>query len=167
MRHPVLTFCLLCCLVFPFLAEAHKLKSAFTIVLFNERTGNLEVMHRFTLHDAEEAAWTLFDKGADIIAKDSTQRQFAQYVEGQFSITRLNGQPIQLKLVGYQNDEGYFWVYQEIKQPDNVKGLKIQQNALREVWAEQINVVNIEGKGEVRSLSFSDSDTWRSVRFAP
>ena len=147
--------------------NAHKMKSAFTIVLFNERTGFLEVMHRFTLHDAEEAAWNLFDKGADIISKEETQAQFANYIEKKFALKNGNNQNIKLDIVGYQNDAGYFWVYQESQLPTDINKLKIKYDALREVWSEQINVVNIEGKGEVQSLSFSGSDTWLTARFNP
>ena len=87
---------LLCvCALFTSNSFAHKMKAAYTIVLFNERTGYLEVMHRFTLHDAEEAAWFLFDKNADIIAKDETQAQFAQYVVTQFSLKTQPKQPLE------------------------------------------------------------------------
>ena len=48
-------------LLLSFAADAHKIKTAFSIILFNERTNNLEVVHRFYLHDAEEAVWELFD----------------------------------------------------------------------------------------------------------
>ena len=35
------------------LAWAHQDREAITQVLFNPRTGNIEVMHRFLLHDVE------------------------------------------------------------------------------------------------------------------
>ena len=43
----------LCCLSLQL--SAHEMKSAITKVLFNQRTGNIEVMHRFYVHDAEHA----------------------------------------------------------------------------------------------------------------
>ena len=36
-------------------AVAHQQKIAITTVLFNPRTENIEIMHRFNLHDAEHA----------------------------------------------------------------------------------------------------------------
>lgn len=45
--------------------SAHQIKAAITTVLFNPRTENIEVMHRFNLHDAEHAVKALFDKRAD------------------------------------------------------------------------------------------------------
>lgn len=142
---------------------AHKLKNAFTLILFNERTHNLEVMHRFYLHDAEEAVWEVIDKKADIIGSEDTQAKFAEYVIKRFALKDQNNQDIQLDLVGFQNDAGYFWVYQEIQQPSKLTELKIRNDALRDIWDEQFNVVNVEGFGQVLTLSFSGSDTWLSA----
>jgi hypothetical protein len=146
--------------------SAHKLKNAFTIVLFNERTHNLEVMHRFYLHDAEEAVWEVIDKKADIIGSEDTQEKFAQYVIKRFGLKDQAGQDIKLDLVGFQNDGGYFWVYQEVKQPVGLTQLQIRNSALRDIWDEQFNVVNIEAFGQVITLSFSGSDTWLSTDLA-
>jgi len=142
---------------------AHKLKNAFTLVLFNERTHNLEVMHRFYLHDAEEAVWEVIDKKADIIGSEDTQAKFAQYVVKRFGLKDQTGKDIELDLVGFQNDAGYFWVYQESKQPSGLTRLQIRNSALRDIWDEQFNVVNVEGFGQVITLSFSGSDTWLSA----
>ena len=60
-------------------AQAHQIKAAITTVLFNPRTENIEVMHRFNLHDAEHAVKALFDKHADIMDDIETQQQFADY----------------------------------------------------------------------------------------
>lgn len=143
--------------------HAHKMKSAFSIVLFNDRTGNIEVMHRFVLHDAEEAVWNLFDAKADIISDEITQAKFAAYVDLKFEIRDQDNKQLPLEMVGFQNDAGFFWVYQEIKQPENLKRLKIKNDSMREIWQEQFNIVNIEGRGETTSLHFSDSDVWRWV----
>lgn len=143
--------------------SAHKLKTAFTVILFNERTDNLEVMHRFYLHDAEEAVWELIDQKADIIGNPDTQEKFAEYVIKRFGLKDQNGDDINLDLVGFQNDAGYFWVYQEIKQPTGLTQLQIRDDALRDIWDEQFNVVNVEGFEQVVTLSFSGSDTWLST----
>ena len=46
---------------------AHQLKSSVTTVLFNQRTHNIELMHRFYLHDTEHAVGNLFKGKVDII----------------------------------------------------------------------------------------------------
>ena len=54
-------------------AFAHQQKAAETTVLFNKRSGELEVTHRFYLHDTEHAVQALFDKNADILDSEKTQ----------------------------------------------------------------------------------------------
>jgi len=82
-------------------ASAHQLHTASTTVLFNERTGNIEVIHRFFLHDAEHAVKQLFDKKADIHQLKRTQAQFSAYVFERFGLQTLEGKTLELSEVGY------------------------------------------------------------------
>lgn len=144
---------------------AHQLRSAITKVLFNPNTGNLEVMHRFYLHDTEHAVKALFDKNADIINSADTQELFTNYVSQRFFIKPLNGEELRLNLVGHEIDRIYFWVYQEIKAPDNIEGLTIIHNALRELWHDQVNTVNVEGRGDLKTATFEGDIELISVEF--
>ncbi|CAB0150869.1 hypothetical protein PSI9734_01308 [Pseudidiomarina piscicola] len=147
-------------------SAAHQLKSAVTTILFNDRTGNIEVMHRFNLHDAEHAVGELFNKRqADIHTDEKTRALFAVYVLDKFSLATANGTPLELTSVGYQVDGRDFWVYQEAKIPADINGLEVKHSALQELWPDQQNLVNIEGKGEIKSLQFNSDDDELSVRF--
>lgn len=147
-------------------ATGHQLKTAITTVLFNERTGNIEVMHKFSLHDAEHAVQQLFDKAANMHTSDETRRQFSDYVLARFEMMDLNGQPLPLALVGYQVDGADFWIYQEAPIPADIDGLQMQHKALQDIWSSQQNLVNVEGRGPIQSLRFSAADGWRRVNFA-
>ncbi|MCP5380865.1 MAG: hypothetical protein H6912_00720 [Kordiimonadaceae bacterium] len=144
---------------------AHRQRAALTKILFNERTGNIEVMHRFYLHDTEHAVKILFDKNADIRNSADTQELFANYVDWRFAIKPLNGPELKLKSVGFEIERIYFWVYQEVKAPENIKGLTIIDNALRDIWTDQINTVNVEGRGDIRTATFSGDVEALSVEF--
>jgi len=147
------------------LAFAHQQKAAETTVLFNKRSGKLEVSHRFYMHDTEHAVQLLFDKNADIIDSEKTQQQFANYVAKQFLARTLSGEALPLTNVGYEVEGKFFWVYQEMVIPSKLNGVKLFNGALRELWPTQINMVNIEGKGEVRTLYFSESEDWLITKF--
>ncbi len=134
----------LCLIAFGFFAgtaQAHQIKAAITTVLFNPRTENIEVMHRFNLHDAEHAVKALFDKHADIMDDAKTQQDFADYVSK------------------------HFWVYQETAQPPEIEGLKIRHDALRDLWPSQVNTINVEGNGPLKTLTFTDNVTLLEVSF--
>ncbi|KFZ30961.1 hypothetical protein IDSA_07785 [Pseudidiomarina salinarum] len=147
-------------------ATAHQLKTAITTVLFNDRTGNIEVMHKFLLHDAEHAVQQLFDKAGNMHTRDATRKQFSDYVLTRFKMTDLDGQPLPLELVGYQVDGADFWIYQEAPIPAELEGLQMQHKALQDIWSSQQNLVNVEGRGAIQSLKFSAADDWQRVRFA-
>jgi len=147
------------------IAFAHQQKAAETTVLFNKRSGQLEVMHRFYMHDTEHAVQSLFDKHADIIKLDKTQQQFADYVAKQFLVRTLADENLPLKNVGYEVEGKFFWVYQEAPVANTIDGIKLFNGALRELWPTQINMVNIEGKGQVQTLYFSENKDWLVAKF--
>jgi len=147
------------------IAFAHQQKAAETTVLFNKQSGQLEVSHRFYMHDTEHAVQTLFDKHADIIDSEKTQQQFADYVAKQFLVRSLDNKAMPLSEVGFEVEGKFFWVYQETKIPEQISGVKLFNGALRELWPTQINMVNIEGKGQVRTLYFSENNDWLFTEF--
>lgn len=147
------------------LALAHQQKSAETTVLFNKRSGQLEVSHRFYMHDTEHAVQSLFDKNADILNLKKTQQQFADYVAKQFRVRTLADKELPLTSVGYEVEGKFFWVYQELEIPKKLDGLKLFNGTLRDLWPTQINMVNIEGKDGVRTLYFSESKDWLITKF--
>ncbi len=156
-------FALLC--LFCNIAGAHQIKAAISTVLFNPRTENIEIMHRFNLHDAEHAVKVLFDKQSDILDDKQSQKLFAQYAAQHFKLKNKDEEALALKLVGFEIEGKHFWVYQETQQPPELNGLVIQHNALRDIWPAQINTINVEGKGKLQTLEFKDSVTLLEVNF--
>jgi len=147
-------------------AFAHQKKEALTEILFNTRTGNLEVMHRFLLHDAEHAVRQLLDSDADLIASEQAREAFAQYAIARFGLLGHDGDILELQYVGQEMDSAFLWVYQEMPLPEQLRSLGVINNALREIWPEQNNLVNIERNGEIQSLNFNGSTEWLSVDFS-
>ena len=146
-------------------AFAHQKKEALTEILFNSRSGNLEVMHRYLIHDAEHAVRQLVDPQADLIASEETRETFAKYAVERFALLGDDGAPLELQYVGQEIDSAFLWVYQEMALPESLKGLGVIDNALRDIWPEQNNLVNIERNGQIQSLNFSGSTEWLSVQF--
>lgn len=154
-----------CVSLFSAQVKAHQIKAAITTVLFNQRTENIEVMHRFNLHDAEHAVKALFDKHADIMDDVKTQQEFADYVAKHFAILDSEGKPLTLAEVGYEVEGKHFWVYQETAEPPALAGLQIRHDALRDLWPKQVNTLNVEGRGDVKTLTFADTVNLLEVSF--
>lgn len=134
-------------------AEAHQQKEAVTRVLFNQRTGNIEVMHRFLLHDAEHAVKRLRSGDADMLGSESDRAYFAGYVNQHFVMSHQR-ESMELSPVGQEIEGRFIWIYAETPVPAGVESLTVMQSALLELWPGQINLVNVERDGIVRSATF-------------
>ena len=148
-----------------FSISAHQQKTAISTVLFNPRTENIEIMHRFRVHDAEHAVKEIFGKDADIIGSKETQQQFGDYVNQRFSLFDSEQQSLPLKMIGVELEGQFFWVYQETTQPTKLNNMTVRHNALRDLWPKQVNTINVEGKGKLQTLTFSDSVELLKVSF--
>ena len=141
--------------------EAHQQKNAVTRILFNENTGNIEVMHRFFIHDAEHAAGLIFGERQMLAESRESRELFSSYVINRFSIEASfregNSEVLGLSYVGEEVDGQFLWVYQEIPAPDDIMAFTIVNLTLRDVWSDQSNLVNIERDGRIYSLTFDGS----------
>ena len=140
---------------------AHQQKMAVTRILFNANTGNIEIMHRFFIHDAEHAAGVVFGESQNLMESDISRELFSNYVMNRFAVTAEDslGKSVELSLnyVGAEIDGQFLWVYQETEQLDDVKALSVVNLALRDVWPDQVNLVNVEKEDQILSMSFTDS----------
>lgn len=147
-------------------AGAHQLKAAFTTVLFNRRSGRLEVMHRFYLHDAEQVASAIAGRGANLLASPEDRQRFGIYVHERFTLDAPDGTALPITLRGTEIDGDFLWVYQAMPLPEMpLAGLVVGNRALRDVWPEQVNTVNVEGVGPTQTLVFRDAVHSLAVRF--
>ena len=135
--------------------SAHQQKAALTEILFNSRTGNIEVAHRFVMHDAEHAVRSALGVDGDLYGSSETREAFAAYVADRFALAKPDGAFLPLTVLGVEIKGGYLWVYQETPAPDRLAALSVRHGALRDIWPDQVNRVNVKYGGEVRTLVFT------------
>lgn len=150
-------------------SAAHQQKTAVTRILFNDSTGNIEVMHRFFIHDAEHAAGVVFGESQNLMESADSRELFSNYVMNRFAVAVENslGESTELDLqyVGEEIDGQFLWVYQETAQLQDVSALSVVHVALRDVWPDQANLVNVERDGQIYSMSFIESAESLRVEF--
>lgn len=132
---------------------AHQQKVALTDILFNERTGNLEIAHRISLHDAEHTLHKVSKSTEDLTKSAKARKAFAKYVAGRFELTLDNKAKIKLTLVGQEIERGNLWVYQEIKIPESAS-FSIRNAILHDVIKGQVNTVNVRKGTKVTTFEF-------------
>lgn len=140
-------------------APAHEQKAAVTTISANPRTGNVEVIHRFLLHDVEHAARELGWTGTDLLVNPDDQARFAAYVASHFELALRGEPPLALELVGQEAEGRYLWVYQELAGEVDLARLVVSNTVLRKLWPEQHHLVNVKLANELRSLLFTAGTT--------
>ena len=143
-------------------ASAHRLHAAMTTVLFNDRTERIEIMHRFYLHDAEQLATEIAGSGANLMDDPEDRQRFGIYVHERFNLYSQDDGPdgsrLPITLRGTEVDGDFLWVYQAMRYPSpQLDRLAISHGALRALWPEQVNTVNVERDGRVQTLTFRDA----------
>ena len=135
---------------------AHKQKVALTDILYNQRTGNLEIAHRISLHDAGHALHDVTDSKDDLTKSTKAQEAFAKYVAQRFALTAKDKSKLKLTLVGQEIERGYLWIYQETKIPKaSTPSFFITNTFLQETIKGQVNTVNIRRDSKVATFTFT------------
>ncbi|MBB1475556.1 DUF6702 family protein [Shewanella sp. SG41-3] len=147
-------------------AHGHQQKEAYTSIVFNQRSGMLEIQHRFYLHDAEHAAQQVIDSNADLISDPVSREAFAYYAISTFSMQDQQQHPLTLTYVGTELQGKYLWVYQETPITTNMEGFYLKMTTLQELWSEQTNHINVERNKHVSSARLHIADSWHYIEVA-
>jgi hypothetical protein len=135
-------------------AAAHQQKRAITTIAANARSGKLEIMHQVPVHDAEHALRAQGANTPDIIGSDASREDFAAYVARRFALV-VDGRPARPSYVGSEIAGGSLWVYQELPLPAPGTPITVNSQILTDMWASQVNRVNIGTGAAVTTLIFT------------
>lgn len=147
---------------------SHEQKTALTDVFFNTRTGNIEIAHRISLHDAEHVIQKITGNHDDLTKSQHARKAFAKYVSSHFTVTRQDNSPITLNPVGHEIEGGHLWIYQETKIPNQSgKKMIIENTILLNEVEGQINTVNIRSGPGVFTLTFRSGSSRKAFPIPP
>jgi hypothetical protein len=151
-------------------AVAHQQKLANTNVLFNERTGQIEISHRLYVHDAEHAIKAIAKEDYDLYSQATARTKLANYVADRFSVVLGEASSsTDAKLVGSETEGNFFWVYQVMPIPESfLQGddldITISNNILMDMIPSQTNMVYVEYLSFFKTLVFKHDDNSQAVR---
>lgn len=135
-------------------ASAHRFHFGMTDISYNERTGSTEIVHTYTAHDIEALLLNLYQRQFDL-SDPQDQDVLRQYVERQFWLAAPDAKRLPATWVGMTIDANSVVIYQEIVDTPLSRAATIRQGVLIDFLPEQVNTVNLNQDGAVRSLTFS------------
>jgi len=125
----------------------------------------MEVIHRYTLHDAEAVLMSSDAGRPDLISDATAAARFEAYVAARFQLAAgQRPDPISLWLIGGEVERGYYWVYQEAMIPRHVSALQVTNRVLMDYLPHQINRVNIRQGPIFNSLDLNLSAPTQTVQ---
>jgi hypothetical protein len=144
-------------------AHAHNFHAGITDVSYNARTGSLEVVHTYMAHDIEALLTNMYQRQFDLSAPDD-QEVLRKYVEQQFSLQDREHRKLPLRWVGMTADAQSIVIYQEAEQTPLSKAASIRDEVMSDFLPDQVNTVNINEAGTVRTLTFDGKKSEQPVR---
>jgi len=135
-------------------ASAHRFHFGMTDISYNERTGSTEIVHTYTAHDIEALLLNLYQRQFDL-SDPEDQDVLRKYVERQFWIAAQDATRLPARWVGMTVDANSVVIYQEIEDTPLSRAATIRQGVLIDFLPEQVNTVNLNAGGAVRSLTFN------------
>lgn len=142
---------------------AHRAPGSLSSIEWNEATGRTEIVHRLHSHDAELGVGEVLRLPRLTVQTIEGRAHIALYAEERFRIEDESG-ALPLELVGAELAGDYLLVYQEWtgRLPARIR---LRDDLLRDVFPEQVNQVNIDDAGSVRTLVFSGDIEWLGFEF--
>lgn len=134
-------------------ASAHRFHFGMTDISYNARTESTEIVHTYTAHDIDALLLNLYGRQFDLSDVED-QAVLRTYVERHFWLADKDGKKLPVTWVGVTADAQSVVIYQELAATPLSATAVIRQGVLVDFMAEQVNTVNLNEGGAVRSLTF-------------
>ncbi|WP_046244547.1 DUF6702 family protein [Hymenobacter terrenus] len=133
----------------------HAYHSSITELRYNAAKKQLELSVKVFTDDFEKAlsqgqpkAVSLTDAGPLPLALATA------YLQRTLQASTTAGAPLPLQVLGMQAENDGFWFYCKVSLPGALPGVQLRQAVLLDVFADQMNIVNIEAGGKKQSALF-------------
>jgi hypothetical protein len=137
-------------------AGAHRFHMGITEVAYNARTNSTEIVHTYMAHDVEALLMNLYGRQFDL-GDPEDQAVLRKYVEGRFWLMGQDKARLPVRWVGMTADSQSVVIYQELENAPLSKTAAIHQGVLIDFLPDQVNTVNLNEAGAVRSLTFTQA----------
>jgi hypothetical protein len=139
----------------------HPFFVSVTEITHNNKDKSLELTCRIFTDDFEKTLSAAYKTKVDILHpkdKKQTDQWVFDYISKHLRI-KLDGKPVTLSFVGYQQEEDAIWSYLEIRNVTSFKTIEITNDLLFESHEEQINIVHVIKNGERKSRELRNPDS--------
>lgn len=142
----------------PVSAFAHRENQTHTSVIWNPKTGFLDVTHIYHIHDAETSLAIAGILETPNLFSLKERARLALYTQKNFSLKTLDEDTLALSILGAEFEGKNVYVYQQLELSKAPDALIVSCALLRPLIPGQVNDVDVNLAGRIQSLRFENSD---------
>ncbi|RDV10754.1 hypothetical protein DXT99_25735 [Pontibacter diazotrophicus] len=148
-------------------ASAHDYHASITDVKYNPRTQSLEVAVKVFMDDLENALSRQTNTKVTYSSNsEEVKKYISDYLQKTLSFELEKGKPLKSKLLGSEEDVDVVWMYVEVPvQKATLAQLYVKNAILTDLFTDQMNIVNIDYKGETESVLMQRGDVTKKLTF--
>jgi len=150
----------------PLMIFAHPYFVSVTEVEYRSKEKELGLSCKFYTDDLEEALKKFSKENIDLTKGDKNKNQkiINAYIMQHMKIS-IEDKPLQLRFMGFENDQEATWCYFEAESISPFKNIDIEADFLYETKKEQVNLVHVTVDGNRQSNKLSNPDRLIRLRF--
>jgi hypothetical protein len=136
----------------PVVVQAHAIHTTLTVM--TAAPGGLT----FTVRSfADDFSASVARHAGHAVPRDSSVRadEVVRYVRAQFEIRDADGRALTLESCGLRREGGLYFACFRAATADGLGGVRVRNRMLTELHVDQVNIVQVDGRGTRRTLLFT------------
>lgn len=135
-------------------AAAHKFHTSFTEADYDAEEHSLQITLRTFPDDVENVLSKRAGKSVSLDRKEEAAPLLLAYLQETFRLKDAGGEIVKLSWVGMEAGADSAWLYFEAKLPAGLRGVALSNQFLCDLFADQVNLVNVKEGGRKHSLTY-------------
>jgi hypothetical protein len=148
----------------------HDFHASVTQMQYNSKEKTFEISVRIFTDDFEKALsqetnTKVHLSGSPGGPNDKNDPLIEKYIRSHFAYVNSQKQTKVIEYVGHEVEADANWIYLEMPYVEPFKGGSLKQNALMELFDDQVNMVNIQYQGQKKTFVFKKNQPVQDVSF--
>ena len=145
--------------------QAHDFHASITQMVYNQKEKTFEISIRIFTDDFEKALSAASNTKIQLAANEKTDALIEKYIQSHFGYVNPQKQSVPIKYIGHEIEADANWLYLEMPYTESLTGGTLKQNALMELFDDQVNMINIQYQSQKKTFVFRKDQSSQAVRF--
>ncbi|WP_461140055.1 DUF6702 family protein [Spirosoma pomorum] len=141
----------------------HDFHASVTQMQYNPQEKAFEISIRIFTDDLEKTLAKEVGKPVDLSVKAKNDPLLEKYIRAHFTYLNPQRQAKPFTYVGHEVEDDANWLYLEMPYDEAFQGGVMRQNILMEVFDDQVNMVNIQYKGQKKTFVFRKNQPIQAI----